>query len=265
MQIERLRKADVFSSDVNFGTLLYSELDGSIVCGTSRIQANNNRKHVKFYPPDCCVFTSTETYGLSIWDANVGNVIYSYKKEHLYDHAYSQYCILASFDEHNLKFYDLRSRYMINSKTLRHTVKLAWNGNQIAALSQNTIFVSDFRNLNNTVFKIENVHDFAVCNDTFYYISKEEKCNVLYSCKIEDDGKGEKLHKVVPYDNIRSAFDGEALAASVKNFIRIEKFDSQEKIDLGTIKPMQFHILQGESYIFSVDAVYCLRKPFTSI
>lgn len=258
MKIERLSRARVFSSDLNFGVLLYSELDGSIVMDRTRIPACSERKHLKFYPPDCCVFTSTGTSGLSIWDANHSTTIYSYKNEHLNDHAYSQWCILASSDELNLKFYDLRSRYMINSKTAKDTVKIAWAGHQIYALGHGELVVSDFRNLSETAFKLSNVYDFAVCNEMVYYLSREKGKSVLHGCTFGVDGKSERLSKTVGYDNLRSTLGGQALGSVISNGIRIERFDKYENIDLGEIQPVQFHLSRDRSYVFSSDAVYLI-------
>lgn len=269
MQVQKVTDAAVFSSDLNFGTLLYSEIDGSITVTNmaadglpaakdmKTITHDPNKKYVRFYPPDCYVFTSTDPSGLKVWDAAQGDVVYSYKSEYLRDHCYSKHCVLASSDEFNLKFYDLRSRYMINSKTAQCIEKIGWFNEYILYIRDNSLFISDFRNLQHTFLKIENAQDFAACDDRFYYLSKEKPLeNTLCSCSFTFDGKVEKIRKSVPYDNIQSILSGRMLAAIVKNGIRIEKFGMLLSVSLGDIQPIALHFSDLKAYVFSSTSLY---------
>lgn len=254
MDIQKYCNTTHFSSDLNFDTLIYSTIDGSIIMNDIKINTNNsNKKYIKFYPPDCCVFTTTDVNGLSVWDTEEGNVIYTYKNEDLMDHSYSKNCILSSFDEFNLKFYDLRSRYMINSKTLSNIKKISWQNENIFSLSNEKLIISDFRNLKSNLVEICNINDFATCFDRFYYISKD---NNLYSCSFSFDNKIEKIKKPINFNNINSTMDNKLLYSILNNSIRLEGFNKIENINLGDIKPISFHLSKSTAYVFSESSLY---------
>lgn len=266
MKLEKIGNASVLSSDLNFGTLIYAEKDGSVSINNSKVITDDPaKKYVKFYPPDCYVFTSTDSSGLRVWDVEQACPIYSYKTEHLIDHCYSPTVILSSFDEFNLKFYDLRVRYMIASKPVPDTKKIGWINDRIYYLSGKSLLSSDFKNLKHDFFKIENVLDFAVCNDRFYYLSKEGSSHVLYSCLLTSFNKLEKMKKSVPYENIQSTLGGNAIVSFLKNKIRIEKFDNFQDISLGQIEAVAFHSSDLATYLFSDDALYKLAGSINDI
>ena len=71
MNLEKLCEANIFSSDLNFNTLIYSENDGFITFKNRKIYLEDDfdKKFIKFYPPDCHVFTASDANGLKVWDA----------------------------------------------------------------------------------------------------------------------------------------------------------------------------------------------------
>lgn len=257
MKIEKIADCEVFSSDFNHNTLIYTEKDGSITISENRKhECDSVRKYVKFYPPDCLVFTTTSIAGLSIWDAEHAEILYKYKEELLYDHSYSDNCILASFDDSNVKFYDLKSRYRINSKKHIDTEKIEWNKECLYCLGRNKLAVFDYRNIENILFTIENVSDFTICNDRLYYLSSDNKKAVLSSCKFDGSNNLEKMGKIVPYRKIKSTCEKDVLICKLENGFRFEKFDSFRDVSLDGIKPIDFHFSKTKGYVVSNDALY---------
>lgn len=254
MKLERICDASTFSTDMKHETLIYTEKDGSIkVHGGKAITPDVNKKFVKFYPPDCQVFTTTDDSGLRVWNTEEMSLLYSYKKEQLCSHSYSNGCILASFDDFNLKFYDLRARFMINSKPFHAVRKIDWYGDFLLCLASNTLTLIDFRNVLLNVASIEDVQDFAACDERFYYTAKDQ---TLVSCSKSEDNQIKKLQKQVPYSRILSTNNKSTLVGLLGNSIRVENFDSYHDISLGKIEPQAVHISNKKAVVVTKSGLY---------
>ncbi|KAM0681657.1 hypothetical protein GINT2_000210 [Glugoides intestinalis] len=254
MKLERICDVSPFSTDMNNETLIYTEKDGSIkVYGGKAVTPDANKKFVKFYPPDCEVFTTTDDNGLKVWNTQEMSLLYSYNKEQLYSHSYSNKCIIASFDDFNVKFYDLRARFMINSKPFHTVRKLDWYGDVLLCLASNTLTLIDFRNFLHNIASIEGVQDFAVCDGRFYYTARDK---TLVSCNMNKDNKIQKLQKQVPYDRILSTNNKNTLVGLLENCIRVENFDNYHDISLGKIEPQAVHISNKKAIVVTRSALY---------
>lgn len=257
MKIEKIADCEIFSSDFTHNTLIYSDKNGCITMDDNKYECDSIKKYVKIYPPDCFVFTTTSKSGLVIWDVVQGEILYKYKQEVLYDHRYSSRCILASFDDFNLKFYDLKTRYMINSRKLVDIEKIEWNDECIYCMDKNKLTVFDYRNIDDTLFSIDNVSDFTICNDRLYYLSNQSgRKTVLFSCKFNGPNNLERMEKEVSYKKIKSTVEKDILICKLDKGLRFEKYDSFRDVLLDRINPVEFHFSNTQGYLISNDSLY---------
>lgn len=256
VKIEKIQDEKIFSSDMNQGRLVCSTLDGRIVLGDDNsVLCDKSKKYIKFYPPDCSVFTTTDTSGLRIWDSEKMDVVYSYKKEDLNDHSYSNSCIVASYDDFNLKFYDLRSRFMINSKVLPKISKIDWHDDLVICISEDKLKILDFKNMMNNLFSIDDVKDTVSCESVFYYLTNS---NELNACNIQENKQITKIKKHSNYNKIQSADKRKYLIGITENGFRIENFDGFSQISLGDVKIKQVHINDQNGFVISDTEIYKL-------
>lgn len=173
-----------FSSDMNGESLLVSDYNGQLmVLGSNKscgvIESTKMLKFVKFFPADHFVFTTTDQTGLAVYDTFNRREIYKYKNENLNAHAYSNKRIIATSDEYNLKFYDLKCRYLIHSiqnsgGRFNPVNSIDWIDDNIIIHDGSSLKIYDFRNgkISN---HFENVTDFTVCNKICYFVKQEER------------------------------------------------------------------------------------------
>lgn len=249
-------EAKHFSSDISPGMLIYSESDGQISvysCGTlHRIESENDvpGKHVKFYPPDNLVFTTTDVSGLGVWDRERQRILYRYKEECLYDHSYSRSYTLASFDDYNIKFYDLKCRYLAGSRQLRNNRKIGWIEEYVYCFDGEHVSVFDYRNLDYPVHIFNNVFDFEVCDGICYLIAKDGgKYCLIYA----DPGSNEDtyLRKEVPYSKILPLKGHGCIAGATKNGLRIESYNSLKDVQMKGFVVEALHFGDSSGYCFA--------------
>lgn len=181
--------APVFSSDYNCNRLLYSTRDGSIVLDGASFPTDHFRKHLKYYPPDTRVFTSTDVSGLRVWDADRMSVLYAYPGQELSFHAYSGSLVLAAIEQSTVQLYDLRSRYP--TRVLRRSCveRVGWLGTDVLAMLRSGVLeLTDVRT-EGSILRIENVSDFVITeNCCFLIISKDKNERSLCSIQRGDGG-----------------------------------------------------------------------------
>jgi len=163
------RKLDYFSSDWNCGSLVYSDKRGELVFVSKgnfddprlvcSAEEDKVPKNAKFYPFDDLVITTTDGEGLRIWDGYHSDLAYAYPEEPLRSHTYSEDGILASFDEYNIKIYDLRMRYRAQNIKSDKLVSLAWTGNFLYGFTGESVKTYDARALR-PIRCLENIQDF---------------------------------------------------------------------------------------------------------
>lgn len=242
--------------------LIYSEADGSISTCTygavSRIPTEGNavRKHVKFYPQDNLVFTTTDTSGLRVWDQERRKVLYKYKDEHLSDHSYSYNSILASFDDYNIKFYDLRCRYLANSRPLHSNKKVGWIEEYVYCFDGGRVSVLDYKNLSRPVRTFDNVFDFAICDGVCYLVTKDRgKCYLTYT----DPRAGEAyLRKEVPYDRILPLKGQGCIAGVTRDGLRVESYSSLKDVQMKDCIIEALHFGSTNGYCFANGSLFVI-------
>lgn len=271
MNFQKIGACSMFSSDFKENCLIHTETDGSIHFQNTRIQGVNPiKKHVKFYPPDTFVFTTTSVNGLQVYDRMEGKMLYSYSKESLLDHCYSKNCILSSFDEFNIKFYDLRTRYLINTIQQPNIKKLEWQGDFIYCLTDNGLNAIDYKSGGALIHSISNVTDFCICNDKCYYLTKELKNkqnfeNVLSEICIKDDKTLEMIKKNVSYCTVQSVFNKSVLVGLMEGGFKIERNEKVEYVKFGEIMPTKVHLSREGGYIFTKDALYSVEGDLSDL
>lgn len=258
--MHRACEAKHFSSDICSDMLIYSEIDGSISTyahgAQSRIPTGNEaaRKHVNFYPADNLVFTTTDMSGLRVWDQERQKVLYKYKDEHLCDHSYSHSCILASFDDYNIKFYDLRCRYLANSRPLHNNKKVGWIEEHIYCFDGEHVSILDYRSLGSPVCVFDNIFDFAICDGACYLITKERgRCYLTYT----DPKSGETyLRKEVPYDKILPLKGHGCIAGVTRDGLRIESYSSLKDVRMKDLSVETLHFGSSSGYCFANGSLF---------
>lgn len=248
-------EAKHFSSDINLDTLLYSESDGSISVHTHEARRKIDsecdalRKYVKYYPPDNLVFTTTDASGLRIWDQERQKVLYKYKEEQLYDHSYSQNYILASFDDYNIKFYDLKCRYLASSRPFRNNKKVGWIDEYVYCFDGEHVSAFDYRNLDSPVHSFDNVFDFAVCDGVCYLTTKVSgKYQLIYT----DPRAGDSyLKKEVPYGKIFPLKGHGCIAGVTKDGLRVESYSSLRDVGMKGYNVEALHFGSSNGYCFA--------------
>lgn len=265
MNIKEIGRCSMFSSDFKENFIIYTEFDGSIHFQDKKLtNVDSYKKFIKFYPTDSYVFTTTGTRGLTVWERETGKEIYSYPRENLFDHSYSKNCILASFDEFNIKFYDLRTRYLINSFQQPNLKKIEWCEQYLYCLDDTKLSIIDYRKGGNSVLDINEVLDFCICNGNCYYLTKKLKSShshtkVLSEMFLNDANKVEVLEKDVSYKSIQTIFDNSKIAGILNNGFKIESQGNIESFHFNNISPIKIHLSKDLGYLFTSSHLYKLQ------
>lgn len=264
---KKLLSAKYFSSDLNLNTLIYTEKNGSICYLNSQndidfIESDFFKKYIKFYPPDNCVFTTTDSSGLTVYDFYKNTPIFKYKNETLNNHAYSKNCIIATSDNYNIKFYDLKCRYLINSflnsGNFNSKNLIDWIDNKIYLYDGNDLKIYDYRNMNliNTIDQVENV---AILENESYFIKKnKERENYLY--RLNNDGSF--VHKKILFDKIISLKNQNSIVQIKDDKIKIENNNFIKEITLGINNIENIHFDNNKGYLFANDEIYLIECDY---
>lgn len=241
-----------FASDLNKGTIIYSDTFGDIHIIDQNnilrnIEADSYKKYLKFYPPDTYVYTSTDIKGLRVWDANLGKQIFKYREEKLYDHVYSDKCILTSFDDYNIKFYDLRCRYQIKSISKGIIKNIAWVGNFLYTYDGDVLLKYDSRSSDEPLKRFYGINDFATTNEQIF-ITKIEGC-IKYLGMITE--KDDIVFKQTKYDRIFNGKANKFIVGLIDNDIFIEEKESIWKF------PLKDKITSFEALFIDENKGYC--------
>lgn len=247
----------MFSSDISKDSLIYSDNTGKISIinlfdnQERKIITDPSKKDVKYYPTDSFVFTTTDFNGLKVWDSYKESCIYSYKRDNLYLHSYSSQMILASFDDYNIKIFDLKCRYMIQSFSLSNIKTIGWANNLIVAFDGESIYEVDLRDTSKILKRINKIVDFTAFNETYFGLTFDKR---LF--------KMNGPSKLVKYSKILGIKGTESLACLLENQIIIEendriwKYTNSEKI----IKMHGMYMTQKRDYLFVNDDLLIVKK-----
>lgn len=245
------------SSDFNAGSLVYTETDGTIHQHRSVLLTDHFRKSIKYYPPDDRVFTTTDVTGLRVWDAVQQRVIYAYKPDTLYAHAYSGTCILASFDDYNIKFYDLRCRYIIQSLKKSGIAEIGWAAERLYTYDGDVVEAYDYRSLDKMLC-INGATGFAVSGACCFALQKDDEDTRLIRIA---DGEASSLYKKkVRYESICGVKPAGAIAGLENGRIKMEEYGriwelrAPEKIE--RLDAVYFGGAGG--YLFANECLYAL-------
>lgn len=264
MNIKDIGRCSMFSSDFKGDSLIFTEFDGSIHFNSKNIpETDSYKKFIKFYPPDIQVFTTTGSAGLKVWETEKEKILYSYPRENLFDHSYSDYCILASFDEFNIKFYDLRTRYLFNSLQHPNIKKLDWSGQYLYILDEEQLKIIDYRLNGRKIHSVDKVLDFCICNGNCYYLinksKKDSEFKEMNELKI-DDNNVEVTRKDVTYKTIQSVFDKTKIVGILNDGFKLESQNEIETFHLNGINPIRIHMGEDLGYIFTSTNLYMIKK-----
>lgn len=268
--INRICSAFHISSDINSSTILYSEIDGSISTyskgtGVSNIQSCAAKKHVKFYPVDNYVITSTDATGLSVFDRERSKLIYKYENENLYTHSYSDNDLIATFDDYNLKFYDLRCRYLSSSKPFANNKKIDWLGSFLYCKDNESLQIFDFRDLDSPIYNFKNVLDFAI-SDIYCYmlqLSEEEGCQDKFL--VQTNPKNSKmlyLRKKVSYDKIFNLKNHNYIVGIANNKINFEDNDTIFSVSSNQSNIAGVYFCDANVFLFVNNSFYEVDSSF---
>lgn len=265
----KLSSALHVSSDMSQDILVYTTTDGGINLHSDNFEGhtilpNSLRKDVKFYPADSFVFTTTDFSGLSVYDRENSEEIYKYENEALYSHAYSPEYTIATYDDYNLKFYDLKCRYLINSRA--HTgvhgrSKICWLNNYIYFNNASSLQVYDFRLLDTEVFKAKDVLDFAIAGEHCYFIKADGEGHFLYQAKLHSEGHSYVMKKV-PYDRLDVLKGRDILVGILEKGIKLESQDHVSDVKLKDYKVSALHFGTKTGYLFADDQLYDLQVSY---
>lgn len=264
--ISKICEAYHFASDINGNTILYSEADGSITTyskgtRTSRIPTSSFKKYVKFYPVDDYVFTATDCSGLAVFDREKSKQIYKYENENLHSHSYSNACILASFDDYNIKFYDLKCRYLINSKPCANTQKVGWLDHFVYCYDGGSLRIFDFRDLENAVYKFQDILNFTISGEYCFFIQESDKRKYL----VKADPKSSErmyLRKEVQYKRIFALKNQESLVGILNDGIKIESNERIFEIKTEDFIVSGLYFCENYGYLFSENTFLEIKNSF---
>ncbi len=252
-------KVSFYSSDFNRNVLIYSTKEGNIYLNHNYTISTTGPNHVKFYPPDVYVFTTTGINGLAVYDSETSQCLYRYRKEELSDHCYSPEYLLSSYDQNNIKFYDLRQRYMNHNIPCFNIDKIDWIGKNILVHSDNTLKTIDFRN-NQVISELKDIKDFIVSNnDTLFYITND---NIL-----TNSSSGEVFSKPNSYIQIfpiKYRNKTGLVGLTGENMIKVETFDNIGEIPMeDACKEIKnIHFGKKNTFLFCDDNLFTIEKGY---
>lgn len=270
-----------FSSDFNSDTLIYTDTEGTIVQNGSQFTPDHLKKDIKFYPPDDRVFTTTDITGLRVWDSTKLAILYQYKPDQLSRHAYSSDCVLSAFDDYNIKFYDLRCRYVLKSFPKGRVRDLGWIENQLYVYDGDSVVCYDYRSLSNELC-FKNIINFAIGARSCFMIRKQGEdrllLNLVKGCHSQrlpnvnrtPPGSGPADHQEEPthgsevvqkktkYEKILGIKSCDSIACIENGKIKIEERNRiWEFLIPEKIKSLEaIYFKQGGGYLFMNDNLY---------
>ena len=268
-----------FSLSNNSNKLVYTDNNGSIIqitninelCNSEEEIENENimesarieahvinedslRKDIKFYPVDDLVFTTTDINGLKVWDAYAGKCIYKYKEDKLSMHSYSPECILAAFNQFNIKFYDLRCRYHTSSIKKSDVERVGWCDNSLLIFKESGLECFDFQ-AHKTIWKLQNVCDFAINEKRCYILTNQNKERQIMSIDPRMD-PNRAANKLTSYESIVGLKYGEGIVGLDKDRLYFESNNMCRKLitDHKYTNIEAAYNINGR-YVISVDGI----------
>lgn len=147
-----------FSSDMSadMQMIAYSTDSGELKmisgCNSEVLSGNSvYKKDVKFYPEGHDLITSVDKHtGLQLWDAASKKNVYTYDIKGLGVHSFSCKGALLATSEYNIKFFDLKTRYCVNSISLLDAKIVDWS-------DENTFFAANYVGIHE--FDVRNLRD----------------------------------------------------------------------------------------------------------
>lgn len=266
-----------YSSDWNCDSLICTTSDGSItkpLQSDSAFMPDHLKKHIRFYPQDCAVFTTTDTRGLRVWDASRNALLYSYRRDSLGKHCYSPNCLVTAFNDYNINFYDLRCRYVTNSMKASGLVDVGWAGRLLCVYDRSTVKVYD-QGLGAPLQTFESIAAFTIGGDTCFMIRRDGSQSSLVTLSetsvstihAEEDpvmkpGNLSVLSKSTNYQKIFGLRNERAIAGIAHGSLKIEGFERIIDIPLQEKLNTVNAVLQAGDglYIFADDHLFFTNR-----
>lgn len=156
-----------------------------------------NSKYVKLNFINALTCSTTGAEGLQLYDFEKHEIFKSYRKEKLYDHIYHDN-IYVTYDDYNIKYYDIRMRYMTHNVKMKNIEKIEFLGNNVIVKTDDKIVEIEDKRVKKEYFMLEKDasnknFDFAVSNDNLFVLHSNTL--KLYSC-------GSCLEKNGQYNNM---------------------------------------------------------------
>ncbi|KAI4291786.1 hypothetical protein PAPHI01_1060 [Pancytospora philotis] len=268
-----LLEADVmhYSSDWNSGSLVYADSEGAIkrpLVPHAAFAPDRCKKDIKYYPPDDCVFTTTDPTGLRVWDASRNALLYAYKPDELSRHCYSQDLLATAFNDYNVNFYDLRCRYLASSMVAGSLVDVGWAQGYLYTYDGRTVGVYDPRRLA-PVHTVERVVDFAIGGGCCFLLQKADAGRLLVSLSgpappVPVGSAGAvpfaAMTKKTKYERIVGLKTESAIAGLEGGCLKIESLDRIRVLPVPEkLRSLDAFYTAGElSYLFGNNGLYAI-------
>lgn len=247
-----------YSSDYNIDldSLIYSERTGNILFNGNNIVTDHLKKTVRFYYPDNHVFTTTDVTGLRVWDSYKGKLAYSYEKEELAEHAYSDSGIVAAAGLYTINFYDLRSRYCIHTVSVSNVTQLEWVGLYLYAYSADKLIIYDY-GLHEKIAEINNCNGFAIGGKNVFVLKRKDIL-VFNSADSANIIQADTINKKTKYNKIMSVKGQEYILGITNESLVTESFEKVENLNiLDKIKDVGVLYVRGtKKILFMNDKIY---------
>lgn len=173
------------SSDIHNSSLIVSEKNGTIQFISDKMGSfipDHFKKHVRFYPVDDFLFTSTDnSIGLRVWDREKEKESYRYPEDSLGVHEYSKNRVIASLSSFGVKFFDIRTRYHISSMSFSLPLGLVWGDEDLYVYNEHSIVKYNIlRDKKEEIVVDQGISSVMVSGDDLYYIKvRFMKCYLI--------------------------------------------------------------------------------------
>ena len=236
---------NVYNADYKNNMVLYTTKNGDIYLDNKYVLNNNIPCYIKYgdiRDKTSCIFTTTGANGLKVFDLNKETLLHSYRAEKLYDHSVNNN-LVVTWDDYNIKLYDIREKEMIKSYKQTNLKKVEWYKEYLMIYTTDNE-LTQFDMLNEKILKsFKEVSNFANSEYLFIETNKE----IFISDLSFDSGKKKSNYK---------GFVGLKGASGIGGFISKDKLQIEEINKTKTAKKEEFKHIKKLKGIFIGDSLF---------
>jgi WD40 repeat protein len=223
-------------------------------------------KNVKFYPSGDDLFTASDPHnGLSVWDRKNMKVVYTYKRDEIRGHTYSEMGIIGANTYTGIKLYDLRCRHHIVFITISGCRICSWDGDYLHCAKDDRIYKYNYRNTQEYDVitaggEVKALQSFGQFNMCIYEEKGENWLSLMKDNVYNKRCYGDKLVRISNEDDQFTVY------VPYKNILKLfcnNKDWEIEIVGVGAIRDIIYDEETNTMYLITKSKVYTIEQDWS--